>query len=65
MAVSGRSTGRFSGTEKVLFLDLDIGYMDGSALNMHSYDRCIFSVSILDFNRKVNEKRGMFPNSTS
>lgn len=33
--------GRFSGTEKVLFLDLDIGYMDGSAFE-HALLRYFF-----------------------
>lgn len=38
--------GCFSGTEKVLFLDLDIGYMNGSdferVIGLHFYDKCIF-----------------------
>lgn len=70
MAVSCKKPrGSSSGTGKGLFLDLDIGYMDGSAFEhvivLHTYDKCIFSVSILDFNRKVNKKRGMLPNLTS
>lgn len=35
-----------SGTGKGLFLDLDIGYMDGSVfehvIGLHTYDKCIF-----------------------
>lgn len=38
--------GLSSGTGKGLFLDLDMGYMDGSAfehvIRLHTYNKCIF-----------------------
>ena len=48
--------GCFSGTEKVLFLDLDIGYMDGSAfecvIGLHFYNKCIFFCEYFGFQQK-------------
>lgn len=48
--------GCFSGTEKVLFLDLDIGYMNGSdferVIGLHFYDKYIFFCEYFGFQQK-------------